>query len=72
MKRWPSEAIEDLKSRPGVDGKAVEGFLASMGSNRRVAIRKLWRDASQHAWNAATINAIRDGIDLVLEEELSY
>ena len=72
LKRLPSEVIENLKFRPGVYEKVIEGFLAMMGSSLRVTISKLWRDASQLGLNAATVIAIRDGINLVFEKELFY
>jgi hypothetical protein len=58
--------IEALASRPGVKRVAVENFLMSCHCNGdiRAALFNLEADEWSYGWNAATVQAIRAGIEL--------
>lgn len=57
--------IEKLASRSGVRRIAVENFLGSLGSlTAYEATQNLYADSASYGWNAATVKAIRDGIEL--------
>lgn len=61
------EQIEKLASGKGVRRIAVENFLGSLGGvDRMGASMNLSQDARDYRWNAATVNAIRKGINLAL------
>ena len=60
------EQIDKLASGKGVRRIAVENFLGSLGgSDRMGASMNLHADAKCYKWNAATVNAIRKGINLL-------
>ena len=62
MRDLTQNEIEGLASRPGVRRIAVENFLGTMGESRRDAEGNLSLDGRSYQWNAATMQAIRDGI----------
>ena len=60
-----TEKIQELASRKGVRRIAVENFLSTLGTlSRFEATQNLYMDAAAYNWNAATITAIREGIEL--------
>lgn len=57
--------IDALASRPGVRRLAVENFLSTLdhpGARLGDALANLVADAQAYRWDAATVEAIRDGI----------
>jgi len=60
------EEIKKFSSRKGVKKIAVENFLLSVHNNvtKSVALDNLFYDAKIYKWNAATVKAILDGINL--------
>ena len=60
-----STQIEKLAARKDVRKIAVENFLGSLGSLRQIeAFGNLHRDAASYRWNAATIGAIKRGVEM--------
>ena len=58
------ERISKLAARKGVKAIAVENFLSTLqGMTSHDANANLAADARSYKWNAATVNAIRKGID---------
>jgi hypothetical protein len=59
-----NERIQTLSSKKGVKKIAVENFLMSVDANPdiRTALLNLQSDSVSYGWNAATVNAIRQGI----------
>jgi len=68
MRRLTLKDIERFARRRSVKRIAVENFLMSMGENEEGARANLDLDLVLYHWNAATIKAIRDGIDYACEE----
>jgi len=64
MRTLTNEEIAIFSKRDGVKTRAAEGFLCSMGTNEMYAVMNLNQDARIYKWNAATIEAIKDGISL--------
>lgn len=64
------ERIETLAKEKGVKTIAVKNFLYSVGANpnKMCALLNLEADASSYRWNAATVNAIRQGITEYFKE----
>jgi len=62
MRELTKSEIKRFASRKGVRKMAVENFLSSMPSDPSDALRNLEYDARLYNWNAATEEAIRDGI----------
>lgn len=62
--------ITELALKKGVKKIAVENFLHSVGANGSIrdALLNLNMDARSYQWNAATVNAIRQGIIEYFEE----
>jgi hypothetical protein len=59
------EQIEQLASRKGVRKIAVHNFLGTLGDMRAFdATQNLYQDARDYRWNAATIAAIKRGIQI--------
>jgi len=63
------EEIKRFSSRKGVKKTAVENFLLSVHNNitKSVALDNLFYDAKIYKWNAATVRAILDGINLAVK-----
>ncbi len=58
-----NERIEELVSRAGARKTAVSNFLRSLYDMERwEAFANLEYDANMYRWNAATVNAIHDGL----------
>ena len=64
MRKLDIEEIERLAGKENVRQIAVENFLGSMGSDNRIAILNMRRDAKMYGWNSQTIKAIEQGIIL--------
>ncbi len=66
MRQLTVAEVERLASTRGVRRVAVENFLISLGhvGSKADELRNLWADAHMYGWNAATVNAIREGIEL--------
>lgn len=61
--------IAMLAGRSKVRRIAVENFLSSMeGLTRMQALGNLYLDAGLYGWNAATVAAIRKGIELAEDD----
>lgn len=60
-----AEDITKLATRKGVRRIAVENFLCSLGTEGSVVYAKmnLDADARSYKWSAATVAAIKTGID---------
>ena len=58
------ERINTLATKKGVKEIAVKNFLGSVDANpdAMCALLNLESDAASYRWNAATVNAIRQGI----------
>lgn len=57
--------IDKLASKSGVRRIGVENFLGTLGSMTRYeATQNLYADAASYKWNAATVAAIRKGIEM--------
>jgi hypothetical protein len=69
MRQLTKEEISKLASRKGVRKVAVENFLATMGTDQRVATSNLWLDRDSYNWNSATVEAILKGIELASKGE---
>lgn len=60
-----TEVLNQLVNRRNIDKAAVDKFLSSIISlSKDEALIKLKKDAREWQWNAATVNCIRDGINL--------
>jgi hypothetical protein len=59
-----NERIRVLASKKGVKETAVKNFLSTVDANDTIssALLNLNADAASYKWNAATVNAIRQGI----------
>ena len=66
MRELTGAEIERLASRRGVRKVAVENFLMTLGyaGSASAERRNLYADARSYGWNAATEQAILDGIEL--------
>lgn len=65
LRKLTTEEIETLMARQGVRQIALVNFLFFMdGYSRSDALDNLSTDAILYKWNAATLKAIRDGINL--------
>jgi hypothetical protein len=65
MRRLTEEEIAKLATRKGVKENAVRNFLSTLGSLTPMeAGMNVSQDARDYKWNAATVKAIRDGINL--------
>ena len=68
MNPLTTDKIEKLASRKGVKKVAVENFLGTLwDSTSWSAFANLDADARSYKWNAATVKAIRDGINLAFK-----
>lgn len=65
MAKLTHEQIEQLATREGVKRIAVENFLTSLdGLTLYEAMGNLKLDARSYKWDARTVKAIRDGINI--------
>ena len=58
------QKINELGSKPNVKKIAVENFLSSLSEDNRDNLANLEIDTRLYKWNAATVNAIHNGINL--------
>ena len=70
MRKLTAITIERLATRRGVRSLPVRNFLATLGyaGNESRELANLYADAASYGWNAATIAAIRRGIELAYKE----
>lgn len=66
MRELTNTEIKKFATKRGVRGNAVENFLESLGSagSKSKEIANLHDDAREYGWNAATVKAIKEGIEL--------
>ena len=66
MQPLTNEQIEKLASKSGVKRVAVENFLGTLDerAGRNGSMWNLRNDSLSYKWNAATVEAILDGIKL--------
>ena len=71
MRKLTAEEIEKLAMRKGVKRIAVENFLMTVtnNANERNARMNLEMDARLYKWNAKTVRAIGEGIQLAFQHE---
>ena len=71
MRKLTAMEIEQLATRRGVRSLPVRNFLGTLGYARSESreLANLYADATSYGWNAATIAAIRRGIELVYGEK---
>ena len=64
--------IGEFASLPGVNEKAVESFLYSVGQpgTKEGALLNLYYDARLYGWNISTVRAIEAGIQLAYAEKV--
>lgn len=64
MSILPLKEIERLANKKSVKKVAVENFLMSLSGNTLADSINMGYDADMYNWNSATINAIKQGINL--------
>ena len=71
MRKLTAMEIDRLATRRGVRSIPVWNFLGTLGHARsmRGELADLYADAASYQWNAATIAAIRKGIELAYAEK---
>lgn len=71
MRKLTAMEIERLATRRGVRSLPVRNFLATLGYAKSESreLANLYADAASYEWNAATVAAIRKGIELAYKED---